>query len=99
MWDTVRAQALPADLQRKIDLWTARGRFVRYLWESFADPSWLSLYVGLDLIPDHYDPLADFFSTDDLDDAFAKMREAVARAKALAIPHDQFIAANCRSRN
>ena len=43
--------------------------------------------------------MADFFSVEDLDNAFGKMREAVARAKALAIPHDQFIAENCRSSN
>ena len=97
LWDAVRAQTLPEDLQRKIDLWTSRGRFVRYLWESFADPSWLSLYVGLGLFPRQYDPMADFFSVEDLDGAFAKMREAVARAKALAIPHECFIAENCRS--
>jgi len=97
LWDAVRAQELPEDLQRKIDLWRSRGRFVRYLWESFADPSWLSMYVGLGLIPEQYDPMADFFSADDLDSAFAKMREAVAKAKALAMPHERFIAENCRS--
>jgi len=97
MWDAVRAQGLPEPLSRKIRLWSARGRFVRYLWESFADPSWLSLYVGLDVIPEHYDPLGDFFSEDDLDTAFAKMREAIARAKALAMPHEEFIAAHCRA--
>lgn len=96
-WDAMRAQALPHDLQRKIDLWQSRGRFVRYLWESFGDPSWLSLYVGLGLTPRHYDPLADFFTEADLEGAFAKMRDAVARAKALAIPHERFIAEHCRN--
>lgn len=96
MWDAVRAQPLPEPLARKVVLWKARGRFVRYQWESFLDPSWLSLYVGLDIMPQRYDPSADFFSVEDLDDAFAKMRTAVARASALAIPHDQFIRSGCR---
>jgi tryptophan halogenase len=55
------------------------------------------MYVGLGLIPEQYDPMADFFRVDDLDSAFAKMREAVAKAKALAMPHERFIAENCRS--
>jgi len=97
MWDAVRAAGLPEPLDRKLRLWRSRGRFVRYLWESFGDPSWLSLYVGLGIIPEHYDPLGDFFSEDDLDSAFAKMREAIARAKALAMPHEEFIAAHCRA--
>ena len=97
MWDAVRAAGLPEPLDRKLRLWRSRGRFVRYLWESFGDPSWLSLYVGLGIIPEHYDPLGDFFSEDDLDSAFAKMRGAIARAKALAMPHEEFIAAHCRA--
>jgi tryptophan halogenase len=97
MWDQVRAQNLPEPLAYKVALWKARGRFVRYQWESFLDPSWLSLYAGLGIFPEAFDPSADFFSVADLDDAFAKMREAIGRARALAVPHEQFIAANCRS--
>ena len=95
MWDAARAATLPETLARKINLFTARGAFVRYEWESFQDPSWLSLYDGFDLLPATYDPLADYFGEDDLRRALARMREAIGKAAASARPHKDFIAAHC----
>ena len=48
-WDRMREAALPDKLAHKIRLFRARGKLVRYEWEAFLDPSWLSLYIGLDM--------------------------------------------------
>ena len=42
--------------------------------------------------PEHHAPLRDFSSQDDLDSAFAKMREPIGRARTQAMPHEEFIA-------
>ncbi|MHA6718719.1 tryptophan halogenase family protein [Sphingomonas sp. RS6] len=91
MWDACRAASLPEVLDHKLRLFRSRGVFARYEWESFRDPSWLSMYAGFDLMPDRYDPLADHFTDDELAGAFGRMREAIARASALAVPHHQFL--------
>jgi hypothetical protein len=44
------------------------------------------------------DPFGDFFSEDDLDSACVKRRDAIARAEALALPYQEFIAAHCQAR-
>lgn len=95
MWDAVRALGLPEPLARKVALFKARGAFVRYEWESFQDPSWLSLYAGLDLLPDAYDPLADYFCEEELRGALARIRSSIDGAVAAAPFHAEFIADNC----
>jgi tryptophan halogenase len=96
MWDACRALTPPERLAHKLRLFTARGKMVRYEWESFQDPSWLSMFAGLDLLPDSYDPMADHFTDEQLDGAMARMREAIGKAMNLSEPHEAFIAAHCR---
>lgn len=97
MWDECRSLALPDKLAHKIGTFRGSGRLARYEWESFQNPSWLSMYAGFDLWPDRPDPLADQFSVEELGGSFARMRDAIGRAASLAIPHETFIAQNCRS--
>jgi tryptophan halogenase len=92
LWDAVRALELPEMLAQKIRVFQARGAFVRYEWESFQDPSWLALYAGLGLMPDRYDPLADYFTPEQLDGALSRMRRAIDKAVQLAPSHEQYIA-------
>jgi len=95
LWDRCRDTALPDALAHKIRLFRARGHLVRYEWESFLDPSWLSLYAGMDVLPDRHDPLADRFTDAELGESFARMRAAIARGVALGQPHEAFIADHC----
>ncbi|MDI1296183.1 MAG: tryptophan 7-halogenase, partial [bacterium] len=60
-WDHMRALAPPEGLQIKLDAWRAGGEFVRNEWDTFQDPSWLSLYAGFDDWPRRYAALADQF--------------------------------------
>ncbi|WP_294331500.1 tryptophan halogenase family protein [uncultured Sphingomonas sp.] len=93
MWDAARALTLPEELAHKVSLFRSRGVFARYEWESFRDPSWLSMYAGFDLLPARHDPLADHFTDAELEGAFARMREAIGRAMALARPHQEYLQA------
>lgn len=95
MWDAVRAVELPEPLRRKIALFRARGNFIRYEWETFQDPSWLSMYAGFELLPGTHDPLADHFAVAELNAALARMRDTVARHIAAARPHAEWVSANC----
>ena len=91
LWDRCRTTALPERLAHKLRLFKARGHLVRYDWESFQDPSWLSMYAGFGIEAEAHDPMADHFSVDDLEAAFARMRASIAQAVDLAEPHEAFL--------
>ncbi|MGO4167392.1 tryptophan halogenase family protein [Novosphingobium sp. PhB55] len=95
MWDACRALELPETLASRVRAFAGGGKLPRYEWDSFQPPSWLSMYAGLDILPPRHDPLADQLSAEELGASFAKMREAIGRATALGIPHDEFIAEHC----
>jgi tryptophan halogenase len=94
LWDRCRDTALPEPLARKMRLFKARGHLVRYEWESFQDPSWLSMYAGFGIDAAAHDPLADHFSVSDLEAAFERMKGSIRDAVALAEPHETFLKAS-----
>lgn len=97
LWDHCRTMELPEKLAHKIRLFRSRGKLVRYEWETFLDPSWLSMYAGFGMLPDRYDPMADYFTNDELVSALGRMREAINAALKHAKPHRQALAEMCGS--
>ncbi|MBB4660367.1 tryptophan halogenase [Parvularcula dongshanensis] len=97
-WDKMREAPLPERLDHKVRLFRDSGRIVRYEWDTFLDPSWISLYAGLNLLPDRHDPLADFFEEDELEAAFQKMQAVVRENLASSRDHADFVAQHCASR-
>jgi tryptophan halogenase len=59
LWDGCRDAALPATLQRKLDVFSARGRVPLYDDETFQEPGWESLFIGHGVMPQSYDPRVD----------------------------------------
>ncbi|MDP3800769.1 tryptophan halogenase family protein [Brevundimonas sp.] len=90
-WRDCREAAIPETLQRKLDLWKARGEFVRYRWEMFHPASWLAIYAGFGVWPDGYDPAVGALDPDQLSRSLAAMRQAVADAVARAPAHAEFL--------
>jgi tryptophan halogenase len=91
-WDHLRALEPPESLQIKLDSWRSAGAFVRNEWDTFQDPSWLSMYAGFEDLPERYSPLADQFSEAELADTLARMRAAIGGTLAHAEPHRSFLA-------
>ncbi|UIJ43512.1 tryptophan 7-halogenase [Sphingomonas cannabina] len=91
-WDYMRAIVPTDGLQVKLDAWRAGGEFVRNEWDTFQDPSWLSMYAGFDDLPARYSPLADQFSVAELTDSLARMKAAIGATLAHAEPHGDFLA-------
>ncbi len=90
-WDRMRALTPPDNLRIKLDAWRAGGEFVRNEWDTFQDPSWLSMYAGFDDLPTRHSPLADQFNHDELADTFARMKAAIAGTLTHAEPHARFL--------
>ncbi|QYF88143.1 tryptophan halogenase family protein [Brevundimonas sp. PAMC22021] len=96
-WRDCREREIPDTLQRKLDLWKARGQFVRYRWEMFHPASWLAIYDGFGLYPDRRDPALDGVDPTSLGQALNGMRRAVAEAVADSPTHAEFLRALNRS--
>lgn len=91
-WRDCREMAVPDALQRKMDLWAARGQFVRYRWEMFHPASWLAIYDGFGVYPDDYDPAVDAMDPAYLARSLKEMRDNIARLVASAPDHAEFLA-------
>lgn len=96
-WDHIRALDPPEGLQIKLDAWRSAGEFVRNEWDTFQDPSWLSMYAGFGDLPPRHSPLADQFSEADLMDTLQRMRAAIGGTLAHAEPHRAFLARVARA--
>ena len=94
-WKQAREMAIPESLQRKIDLFAARGRLFQSDYDLFAEPSWIAVLLGQNIRPRNYDPLVDT-----LDETLVRGQmqrlAALVRQTAQALPsHEAFIARYC----
>jgi len=59
LWRYCAAMDVPDSLRRRIGLFRHSGIVEQYRHGLFTPPSWLSVYLGQGLTPEHYSPLAD----------------------------------------
>jgi tryptophan halogenase len=90
-WRERREAEIPDTLRKKVDLWKARGQFVRYRWEMFHPASWLAIYDGFDQMPNRIDPAVEGVPARDLDVSLRQMRAAIADAVARTPSHGAFL--------
>jgi tryptophan 7-halogenase len=90
-WQQAAAMDLPDTLQRKIDLYTRRGHFVRYRWEMFHPASWLAIYAGFDVWPDSVDPAIAQLTPGEVQSLFMHMRREIDATVKAAPPHRAFL--------
>jgi len=93
----VRETELPDKLAHKVRMFTHRARMVRYEWDAFQDPSWLSMFAGLDLLPERWDPIADYFPVEEVRGALSRIRDQIAQGLKASVTHQEFIDWNCRA--
>jgi tryptophan halogenase len=99
-WRRCRTMDIPDSLQRKIDLFLAKGRVFRDTFELFTNTSWVAVCLGQHIVPETYEPAADGLDENKVAMALEQMhrayqatvarlpthREAVAEAVARAAP-------------
>ena len=91
-WDGRRDAPVPETLQRKLDLFTARGRVPLYDDETFQEQDWESLFIGNGLMPQSYDPRVDAIpELEHIAQVHARLNDIVGLVEAMA-PVDDFIA-------
>ncbi|WP_421739025.1 tryptophan halogenase family protein [Caulobacter sp.] len=94
-WRAAREMEIPESLQRKIDLFAARGRLFQSDYDLFAEPSWVAVLLGQNIRPRNYDPLVDTLDEQVVRGQLERL-SALVRRTAEALPtHEAFIARYC----
>ena len=97
-WQYCRAMAIPDSLAGKIALFRERGHVVQYREGLFQEPSWVAVYIGQDIMPQRYDPLADAIDGDTLRRRIDDIKNVIRRASDAAPSHGAFIEKHCASK-
>jgi tryptophan halogenase len=90
-WRYCAAMPIPDTLARQIELFRASGRVAILDPEGFAEPSMVSILLGLGVLPRTHDPLVDRVDEGALRTHLARVREAVARTVAGMPDHGAYI--------
>ena len=92
LWDGCRDVAVPESLQRKLNVFAARGRIPSYDDETFQEQDWESLFIGHGLMPQTYDPRVDALPEQEhIAQVQGRMRDIVGLVEAMPLV-DDFIA-------
>jgi tryptophan 7-halogenase len=92
LWRHCRSLEFPDSLKERIELFRSYGRILREDNELFPVQSWLYIFIGQNILPTGYDPMADILAEADVQSNLDDIRSVV-RECAQAMPaHQDFIA-------
>ncbi|ALL12552.1 tryptophan halogenase family protein [Caulobacter henricii] len=97
-WRDKAAAPIPDSLAYKMALFRDRGVVVKYRDGFFLEPSWLAVYLGQNILPRGYDPMADAIDPAEAARKLAELKAAV-QSTAEAMPdHQAFLERFCDAR-
>lgn len=91
-WRERRSMSIPETLAYKMRLFEARGHVVLYDDEAFAEQDYVAVFIGQDVLPRRYDPVADTIAADLTKRQLDGMRAAIGRAVQAMPPYPAFLA-------
>jgi tryptophan halogenase len=97
LWRYCRNMTIPESLEYRLALFRSSGRVAFDDRELFVEPNWLSVFIGQEVWPRRYDPLADVLPMESVTVEMQRLRASI-RQTAQAMPrHADFIAKHCRA--
>ncbi|HXH52040.1 MAG TPA: tryptophan halogenase family protein [Sphingomicrobium sp.] len=94
-WNYCRTMDVPDSLERKLELWRAKGRLFREGRELFGTASWVAVLLGQGAIPDDHEPPADAVDEAMIAEALDKMQMSYRRMAEHMPMHGDFVASAC----
>jgi tryptophan halogenase len=91
LWRYCADMPIPDSLAHQIELFRSSGRVAIFDPGGFAEPSWVSLFLGLGLKPESYDPFIDHIDPQALLQHFVRLRQAIAQTAAGMPDHADYI--------
>ncbi|PHS22051.1 MAG: tryptophan halogenase [Robiginitomaculum sp.] len=95
LWRASANMSIPDALRYKIDHFRTYGRHVSEGAELFANPSWLAVFIGQNIMPEKYAPLVDERTHIDAPRLMAGLHRVIGEAAGAMPSHNDFIAQNC----
>ncbi len=93
-WRYVKAMPIPDSLTHKIDMYQHTGRIIRNNNELFDELSWFSVFHGQGIAPDHYHPLADNMSAQEMVGHMNNIQDAIASTVASMPAQQAYLQSN-----
>jgi 2-polyprenyl-6-methoxyphenol hydroxylase-like FAD-dependent oxidoreductase len=90
-WRYCAAMNIPDGLAHQIELFRQTGRVAILEPEGFAEPSWVSLLLGLGVLPRRYDPYLDLVDINLVRRHMNSVRDAIQRTVKAMPTHDEFL--------
>jgi tryptophan halogenase len=94
-WNFCRTMAIPESLQRKMDLYRARGRVVRENNELFAEVAWFQVMNGQGVRADGYHALVDLLGEQEVVDYLKEVETVIGKCVNVMPSHAEYIRQNC----
>ena len=95
IWRYCRAMKVPESLERKLALFRHSGIVEEYKDGLFTPPSWISLFLGQGLMPNHYHPAVDLQTKERLIAELEELRADI-RDRVEEMPkHERFVDRYC----
>jgi tryptophan halogenase len=91
LWNWCREMPIPETLRDKIDLFRASGHVAMLDNEHFGEQSWLSVFLGHNIIPARHDLLADVFDAAEVRRRLDGMRTMIGDAARAMPSHRVFL--------
>jgi tryptophan 7-halogenase len=91
LWHYCREMDVPASLERKLHMFRRHGHIVTQPHESFETASWLTMYAGFGVSPDHLDSRATSIETSEIDSALAGIRSDIVESASRAVSMTEYI--------
>ncbi len=95
LWRYCSAMEIPDSLQYKIDHFRNYGLLVADERELFANPSWIAVYLGQDIVPRRAPAIAELREQVPVADRFRAISSAMQEAVAAMPEHADFLARHC----
>lgn len=96
-WRHCAQQTVSDALQHQIEIFRDSGRVVVLNPEGFTEPSWISLFLGLGLFPESYDPFVDLIDIGQLREHFVRIRRVIQQTAATTPMHADYIRRHCNA--
>lgn len=90
-WNHCRTMAIPDSLATKMDVFKERGIVTLYRDGMFLEPSWIAVYLGQNILPDHVDPRAALVPDAEIDRLIAIEAENCRRAASSMPAHGDIL--------
>lgn len=91
LWQYCRTMALPDSLAQRMELFRQSGAVFRQQDELFTEVAWQQVMLGQHLWPQHYHPLANSLTDDQLSCFLADLKAIISRTAAQLPSHQQFL--------